>query len=107
MTIYPPRLIQKPTFISTLTVFCLTLTAGCSASHQANKKKSLKELQVNEKRTEEEMVGPPSLLALSEGAVDAEFEDEAAERVAPRVKMFKKRGRPITVIELWFNAGVI
>lgn len=95
--------------IQSRVIFFLTavilLHFGCAAAPKI-KQQGTKTVGELERDTADEMVGPPSLLALSEGAVEAEFEEESAERLTPRLKMLKKTGRSLTVIELWLKAGI-
>lgn len=53
-------------------------------------------------------MGPPSLLALTEGAIDTELtEDEKPQKTHPRLLLLSKEGRPLTVIQLWLPGGVL
>lgn len=55
---------------------------------------------------EEHLMGPPSLLALTEGAIDTEQLADESELITPRLSLIKK-SRPTTVIQLWFKAGAM
>lgn len=89
----------------TVFILCLILSVlGCSSVPKPKRTETRTSTPVS---SHDPFTGPPSLLAISEGAVDTDFNDQTSEQSSPRVLMLHKARRPLTVIQLWFKAGVV
>ena len=86
----------------TIFVLYLIFVLGCSGRPKA----PLPQKSTPKSVSPEVMMGPPSLLALTEGTIDNQTSSSDEEEKGPRLSLIKK-SRSKAIIQLWFKAGVL
>ena len=96
---------RKPLYIG-LALSYLFIFNACSSVPTPKTPIQKRSLSSSSTVDKDALMGPPSLLALTEGTVDSNSSSDEDARAKPRLNLLKKN-RKTTVIQLWLKAGVV